>query len=446
MKDFRLYRTLLIFIALLPSISHAEDWFSPTGKYLTGDWAGERTALSQMGYDFTFDYSAMAASNIAGGYRTDTTARYSDQYTFGTKLDLEKIAGISNAQFVFSLNTRNGRDITVDRIQDSRAPVVGSGAQSNYGRGETWHIGQLWYKQQLFDNSLDIKLGRMAIGEDFDNNGCYFQNLSLCGSLAGHGSGVWYNAPVSQYGGRIRINFNKSYYAQFGAFLHNPSYLTRRGSFKMNLSGRTGNMYIGEFGYLTIMGADKLPGSYKVGGWYNSAEAADLLNDSNGNAYLISHNPARIHNGRYGGYLYFMQQVSTVGNDVNRGLSLFLHLAVNDKDTATVDYQAQFGAIFKGPFSSRMKDYISFGVSKMHINQRLTHRAGIANSLKGVYDYDDPAYQPGRSAEYAAELRYSAKVTPWFTFNPNIQLIANPGGVSEIKDAWVIGTQAILSF
>lgn len=446
MKNLHRCSVALMFASLYPCFVQAEGAFSPTGKYLTGDWDGARTALFQQGYAFSLDYSSMVTSNIAGGYDRDKTARYSDQFTFGTKLDLEKIAGISNAKFAFSLNTRNGRDITADRVQDPRAPVIGSGAQSNYGRGQTWHIGQLWYQQKLFDNSLDIKLGRMAIGEDFDNNGCYFQNLSLCGSLAGHGSGVWYNTPVSQWGARVRVNFDAAHYAQFGAFLHNPSYLTRRGSFKMDLSGRTGNMYVGELGYLSKLGARKLPGSYKVGGWYNTVDAADVLDDNDGNAYLISHQQARMHNGRYGGYLYFMQQVTAVEGNADRGLSLFLHLAANDKETATMDYQAQIGAIFKGPFTSRPKDYIGFGASKMHINRRLAHRAELANGLKGISDYQDPLYQPVRSAEYAAEIHYSAAITPWLTLRPNIQLIANPGGAEEVKDAWILGAQTTISF
>jgi len=32
-------------------------------------------------------------------------------------------------------------------------------------------------------------------------------------------------------------------------------------------------------------------------------------------------------------------------------------------------------------------------------------------------------------------------VTPWLTLRPNVQLLIDPGGVSEIDDAWVVGTQ-----
>ncbi|EGM3940011.1 carbohydrate porin, partial [Escherichia coli] len=44
-------------------------------------------------------------------------------------------------------------------------------------------------------------------------------------------------------------------------------------------------------------------------------------------------------------------------------------------------------------------------------------------------------------AEYVAELHYSFVVTPWLTLRPNVQLLIDPGGVSEIDDAWVVGTQ-----
>lgn len=142
----------------------------------------------------------MVTSNISGGYNKDRTARYSDQYIIGADFDLQKIAGITDGEFKVSVIDRNGRDLTSDRIQDPRAPVIGSTVNSNYGRGQTWHAAQFWYRQSWYAKTIDLKLGLMPVGEDFDNNGCYFQNLSLCGSLAGHGAGVWYNTPIGQWG------------------------------------------------------------------------------------------------------------------------------------------------------------------------------------------------------------------------------------------------------
>jgi porin len=105
----------------------------------------------------------------------------------------------------------------------------------------------------------------MPPGEDFDNNGCFFQNLSLCGSLAGHGSGVWYNTPIGQWGGRIKYSPAPALYVQAGAFQYNPAYATRHGSFQLDGTGHLGYMYLFELGYRPTLGAAKLPGIWKLG-------------------------------------------------------------------------------------------------------------------------------------------------------------------------------------
>lgn len=420
--------------------------FSPTGEYMTGDWGGTRSALKNQGYNFTLDYGSMVTTNLAGGYDRNKTVRYSDQFTFGADINLEKILGIEGGEFKASLIDRNGRDLTSDRLQDPRAPVIGSGVQSNYGRGQTWHVAQFWYRQAWWEKAFDIKLGLMPVGEDFDNNGCFFQNLALCGSLAGHGSGVWYNTPIGQWGTRLKYTSRQGVYIQAGAFQYNPAYSTRHGSFELDGTGHKGYMYVAEVGYLPTFGKNALPGAWRLGFWYNTALAKDVLNDDNGKPYVLSAHPAREHSGRYGSYVSVRQQVTGTGHGTQRGLSLFWHLAVNDKDTATLDYQTQLGAIYKGPFTSRPEDFIGLGVSKMHTNSRLTRRAQLLNQKKGISDYDNPAYTPVRHAEYAAELHYSAKLTPWLTLRPNLQYLLHPGGVEEIKHAWVLGTEVQMHF
>lgn len=439
---------LLTLIALLVTdLAYADSPpFSATGQYMTGDWGGTRTSLKKLGYNFTLDYSSMMAANLAGGYDKDKTARYSDQFTFGADLNLEKILGISDGEFKTSLIDRNGRDLTQDRLQDPRAPVMGSGVQSNYGRGQTWHVEQFWYRQSWWKHALDIKLGLMPVGEDFDNNGCFFQNLSLCGALAGHGSGVWYNTPIGQWGTRLKYSIMPTLYAQVGAFQYNPNYATRHGSFELDGTGHQGYMYVAEIGYLPTFGPAALSGAWKAGAWYNTADANDVLDDDNGDPYVLSKNAPLQHSGRYGGYIYLLQQVTGTGKGTPRGLSLFWHLAINDRDTATMDYQTQLGAVYKGPFSGRPLDFIGLGVSKMHANSRLAHKAQLLNQEKGINDYDDPAYTPVRHSEYVTELNYSLKLTPWFTLRPNLQFLVHPGGVEEIKNAWVVGSQVAIRF
>lgn len=442
----KLIQSGTMLLALLhPFLALANDtFFSPTAKNMTGEWGGVRTDLRHRGYDFTLEYSSMTATNISGGYDRDKTLRYSDQYILGIDMDLEKIFGIHDGEFKASLNDRNGRDLTQDRLQDPRAPVIGSGVQSNYGRGQTWHATQFWFKKTWQDKKWDLKVGLMPPGEDFDNSGCFFQNLSLCGSLAGHGSGVWYNTPIGQWGGRIKYALSSALYIQAGGFQYNPNYATRHGSFELDGTGHLGYMYILELGHRPTPGATFLPDTWKIGGWYNTADANDVLDDDNGDPYVLTQQAARRHGGRYGGYLYVSQQLTHSGSQRQNGLNIFGHLAINDKNTATMDYQIQAGIIYKGPFASRPQDFISFGVSKMHANAKVARRAQLQNQMRGIDDYDDPLYVPVRRSEYAAELHYSFHVTPWLTLRPNLQLLAHPGGIEEIKDAWVIGNQVTI--
>ncbi|HDT2544613.1 TPA: carbohydrate porin [Klebsiella aerogenes] len=442
----KLIQSGTMLLALLhPFLALANDtFFSPTAKNMTGEWGGVRTDLRHRGYDFTLEYSSMTATNISGGYDRDKTLRYSDQYILGIDMDLEKIFGIHDGEFKASLNDRNGRDLTQDRLQDPRAPVIGSGVQSNYGRGQTWHATQFWFKKTWQDKKWDLKVGLMPPGEDFDNSGCFFQNLSLCGSLAGHGSGVWYNTPIGQWGGRIKYALSSALYIQAGGFQYNPNYATRHGSFELDGTGHLGYMYIVELGHRPTPGATFLPDTWKIGGWYNTADANDVLDDDNGDPYVLTRQAARRHGGRYGGYLYVSQQLTHSGSQRQNGLNIFGHLAINDKNTATMDYQIQAGIIYKGPFASRPQDFISFGVSKMHANTKVARRAQLQNQMRGIDDYDDPLYVPVRRSEYAAELHYSFRVTPWLTLRPNLQLLAHPGGIEEIKDAWVIGNQVTI--
>ncbi|EOI5853645.1 carbohydrate porin [Klebsiella aerogenes] len=442
----KLIQSGTMLLALLhPFLALANDtFFSPTAKNMTGEWGGVRTDLRHRGYDFTLEYSSMTATNISGGYDRDKTLRYSDQYILGIDMDLEKIFGIHDGEFKASLNDRNGRDLTQDRLQDPRAPVIGSGVQSNYGRGQTWHATQFWFKKTWQDKKWDLKVGLMPPGEDFDNSGCFFQNLSLCGSLAGHGSGVWYNTPIGQWGGRIKYALSSALYIQAGGFQYNPNYATRHGSFELDGTGHLGYMYIVELGHRPTPGATFLPDTWKIGGWYNTADANDVLDDDNGDPYVLTRQAARRHGGRYGGYLYVSQQLTHSGSQRQNGLNIFGHLAINDKNTATMDYQIQAGIIYKGPFASRPQDFISFGVSKMHANAKVARRAQLQNQMRGIDDYDDPLYVPVRRSEYAAELHYSFRVTPWLTLRPNLQLLAHPGGIEEIKDAWVIGNQVTI--
>ena len=69
-------------------------------------------------------------------------------------------------------------------------------------------LTQFWLSKGLFDNTVNLKAGRVTVGEDFDNFDSKFQNLAFGSGRAGNWRGDrWFNWPVSQWGGRVKVNF-----------------------------------------------------------------------------------------------------------------------------------------------------------------------------------------------------------------------------------------------
>lgn len=138
----------------LPAAQAAEP-FSYDSAWMLGDWNGTRSQLKEEGVDFQVNYTMESASNLAGGYHSSTTMRYSDQWAFGVDLDLEKLLGWNDTEFQMTITDRNGRNLSDDAI--SRNGTLSS-VQEVYGRGQTWRLTQFWLRKHFFDNLVDVKV------------------------------------------------------------------------------------------------------------------------------------------------------------------------------------------------------------------------------------------------------------------------------------------------
>jgi len=424
--------------------AHAHDAFSATSPWMSGDWGGTRTDLIEKGYDFTIDYAGEAASNIGGGYNKSTTARYSDQFAFGMHLDLEKILGWSDAEFKLTVTERSGRSLSADRIGDPRAGQL-SAVQEVYGRGQTWRLTQMWFKQQYFDKSLSVKFGRYGIGEDFGVAPCDFMNLALCGPQVANWAGdVWFNWPVSQWGMTVKYNFMPDLFLQVGAFEQNPSYLETGNAFKLSGSGTKGAIIPAEVVWSPKVNG--LPGEYRLGYFYSTAKANDIYKDVNGQSQALTGNDFKRHSSKHSAWFSFQQQLTADSSDASRGLTLFASATIHDKAASSIDSSQQVGIVYKGLFDARPKDDIGLGMNRIHVNDDVRKRAEELNALNGVSDYDNPAFNPLRRTEYNAELYYGYKATNWLTLRPNLQYIKSPGGIHQVDDAVVAGLKVVASF
>lgn len=435
---------------LLSSAVQAKP-FDKESPWMFGDWNGLRTELQEKGYSFSLDYDSETSANLGGGYDNNRTARYADQWSLGTHLDLEKILGISKAEFQATITARNGNDLSNDRIADPRTGQL-SNTQEIYGRGQTVRLSQLWYQQKFFER-LSIKAGRYGVGDDFNTFaalGCEFQNLAFCGSQVGNWVNSWYNGPIGQWAAKIKYDFTSQLAFQIGAFEQNPSLLEKSNGFKLNGSGSRGALFPMEFIWTPKLGENGLPGEYRIGYFYSSANQNDVYKDKYGAPIAITGNQAKNRGSRHGWWLIGQQQVTSHGKDTSRGLVLFAGFSMHDRSTNAITNNQFIGGIYKGPFNFRPQDNIGIAVARIDVGSRTRRGQYLANDIyqanNGAISYNNPAYTPIQRAEYNAELYYAINVAKWLSVRPNIQYIKNPGGVTHVRNAMVGGLEIRSSF
>ena len=170
---------------------YAANAFEAQSPWMLGDWNGQRSALQQKGYDFSFGYTGEMATLLDASHSSSHGTEYADQFAFGTHFDLDKILGWQDTEAQITITQRNGRSLS--QTSDALDGHLSS-TQEVWGRGQTWRLTDLWIKKKFMDQKLDIKVGRFGEGEDFNSFDCDFQNLALCGSQVGNWVGdQWYN-------------------------------------------------------------------------------------------------------------------------------------------------------------------------------------------------------------------------------------------------------------
>jgi len=422
-----------VLLAMACATAHADDDFS--GKdHLLGDWAGVRSQLHRQGVDFALEYGGQFAYNPAGG--TSHRGDYADQSVVGAEFNLDKLFGWHDATFKAIITDRNGTNLSGKANLGTLQQV-----QEVYGRGSVPRWTQLWYQQKFFNQFLDIKLGRLGVGEDFFPFPCTFQNLSFCGGIPGNIVSTWYNWPVSQWGVRTKFKLADDVSFLVGAYQVNPNNLNNRQGLRLDSPGGTiGALVPVELDWTPKLGADKLPGFYAIGGWRDSSDGDDVFFDNNGLPRALTGGQARVRGSNSGVFLTVRQQLTGGKADPSRGLSVFGNWVQADANTATIDQALSVGLIYTGPFNARPKDDIGFAAGKTHVNSRVADGQIIANTLSTT----PIAVQSG--SEYPFELYYSWRPTGYITLRPNVQFVHTPGGTNANSDIWVLGLKYSVVF
>jgi len=451
MTAARIHRRVAVTVqAILISavIAHAEE--TPTPKALTGtrsladtsfplglprghllgDWHGARTWLEDHGVTPTVTFVTDALGNPTGGQRQGF--RGANDLGVDLRFDLEKVSGPAGGSFEVSFSERFGASLSEEDIGNVFT------VQQVFG-GQTYRIVDVAYQQKLLDSRIELRVGRIAAGDDFlvsPYNYVFVQT-----GFNGNPVGVFFNAPgVTAYpnatwGGLVKGKPTKRTYLMGGLYNGDPS--IRENKHHGADWSMDGPLFaIGEVGYQSngLPGDQGLIGNYKAGFWYDDSRYTDFSTVARGGAPDGSR-------GNWGFYGLFDQVLVRFGGpSSNRGFGVTGSVLVSpDQSVSQMPFFATAGFVVRGLFPSRATDVGGVGVVYGRFSEDLQDSQRRARQ-------SDPTVGIQRD-ETAVELTYRFRFRGDSLYlQPDLQYIIRPGGTGRIADAFVVGFEAGITF
>ena len=415
----KLNLTILPLMIVAMTQAQAEQAFDPKGQYLLGDWDGKRTELAQKGVKFEANALTDTAYLADGGRDAGESPNTSAQFWLGTQLDLQKLAGWDGVTIRAVMTARQGQSTSIRDLQDPLAPQMAN-AQGTFGRGnQESRLTELSIEKNFKEQGLSIKAGRLGLGMDFNVMACDFASTAFCAAQMGKWQGgIWMNTPVSQWGARVKQQLNSELAVQVGVYEFNPENALERHGWNLDTDNADGVTIPAEVFWTPKSLVNGLPGSYRVGGMYNTADDAKNQKD-----IITGQGEDRT----FAGWLAVEQQLTSTGSG-RQGLHSFANFTWHDRKTNKVDNSQQLGLKYIGLVDSQPNDILGLALNRVHVNNRISNPNLDA------------------SAEYNIELNYSYSPTKWLMLRPNLQYVINPGSTNRVDDAVVLGLGSRIIF
>jgi porin len=392
--------------------------------HLLGDWLGARTWLEAHGVSPTVTFVADALGNPTGGLQHGFTA--TNNIGVDLLFDLDRQFGLGGGSFEGAFSYRFGASLSKEYIGNTfSVQQVFPG---------TYRLVTLAYRQQLFDDRVEFRLGRIASGDDFlvSAYSCVFVQNGFCGNPVG----IFFNAPgmtaypAATWGALVKLRPTTRSYLMAGVYNGDPSVgADSHHGADFSMHGPVFTM--GEVGYQlnSLPGDSGLIGNYKVGYWYDDSDYTDFNTVARGQV------PSR-KRGNWGLYGQFDQILVRFGGPGSiRGFGITGSLLVSpDQSVSQMPFFANAGAVIRGMFPSRPMDVAGLGVVYGHFSSDL--QDSQRREQAGVQGH-----------EIALELTYRFRfLGDALFFQPDLQYVIQPGGAGQIDDALVAGIQTGVNF
>ena len=423
-----------------------------TRDTMLGDMGGLRPWLGKYGVSLQLTETSEYLANLRGGLARG--GAYDGVTTATVQVDTSKALGIPGGLFNVSALQIHGTNLSESNLGTLN---TASGIEAP----ASTRLWELWYQQSFLDDKVDLKIGQQSIDQEFltsEYSALFVNTMFGWPALPSYdmpSGGPAY--PLSALGVRLRGKLSHSVTGLIGLFDGDPL-----GNDPDNLSGtnfnlRNGTLVIGELQYaldqpaegdLVRPGGGGLPGTYKLGFWYNGNAFADPRYDNTGLSLANSNStqiPAQ-HRGNYSFYAVADQMVWRPDPDGARSVGVFARLMGAPGDRNLVDFAANLGIVMKAPFAGRDND--SVGLAASYIK--------VSNAVNGL-DLDQRSFLNApygvRTQETVLEATYQYQVTPWWLLQADAQYTFNAGAgqnpqnpQAPLRNTFVVGLRTNITF
>jgi len=408
-----------------------EQWWGY--RYMLGN-GFYRDQLADNGLTLSLKFVTDSLGNVTGG--RDQGFTYTGSLGFDANADLTKLAGIPGADFYVSAVWRSGTSLSNKFIGNVFQ------TQQVYG-GQNLRLYAFYWRQQLWQEQLEVKIGRIAQGDDFLSRPIYWSYVQ--NAFDGNPVSIFLNAPMyaypnSTWGSMFKYTpKDHDFYVEAGVYggAKDPPQ-NRNSAHGLDWSFDYENaFFIGQAGWtpeLTIGEHRDLPGHYSMGAYYVTEEHTRFLQPPPVGGAPPFTNEAT---GLWGLYWMVDQMVFSNGVDSHgdkTGVTPWFVVSIAPDETVnTMPFSFYGGIRWDAILPSRPDDFLGLGFVYGEFSDDLATSQRLAGA-------------PAQDFEAVLELTYKIQLNPWLTFQPDLQYIFNPGGAGNFDDALVLGFQASVQF
>jgi porin len=388
-----------------------------TSQTLTGNWAGLRTDLENLGLTFRLFYNQQAQQNFHGGLRQDH-GRLSGSYDLQVELNFEKMGLFKGGGFFMEASGTWNEGINPSKV--GALFNVNADACGDY----PIFVKKWWFKQSLLDQKIELRLGLLETNKDLFDVGLYanhedkdfLNQISIRNPTIPHRKGL---------GAFVKVKPVDWFYFQAAAV--DAQSRPRRTGFDTAFHDEAWFIGMWEAGFTPAWPTERgpLPGRYRIGWWYDRT-VKTIFRDTLDGALPVDQRGNDL-----GFYLGFDQMVwkENANSKDTQGLGLFARYGTSHGDVNKVNNVWEVGASYKGLIPARDQDVTALAVSEGILSEQYRHEQDARADRETVYEW-----------------YYALQLTPWCIVSPDVQVVTNPGGNKGTPDAFVGGVRVRIVF